>query len=171
MLGALRGGGGDVPTFELPRALALDPQADFSELELQLEQELCRGHADRAASAKNRSRNTDRADDVVAVIDTAVLFVADSGNRLVQALDRRGRLESAWRGLPEVWGLALDGGDAVVLAAKYAHRVLVCDRSGRLLRELGGPGSGVRLRHPAAVAVDQHGRVWVRDEVRVSLLR
>jgi len=112
----------------------------------------------------------------VAVDGQGTVYVSDTGNARIQKFGSDGTFLAGW-GVGDVrpfnlGKLAVDDAGRVYALEGLDSRVLVFTNTGRLVRTIGSPGSGLgQLQSPYGLAVDRHGKVYVADtgNVRVSI--
>jgi DNA-binding beta-propeller fold protein YncE len=97
------------------------------------------------------------------------LYVADLTDR-IQVFDRDGKFLRAWR-MPGLnvdgpSGLTVDRQGRVLVADTHFYRVLIYDRQGRLLKQLGDGIQGTepgRFGYPTDVVIDRAGNYYVAE--------
>lgn len=108
----------------------------------------------------------------VAVDKAGSIFISDSKLGKVFCLTREGRMEYAVGGdqlFQRPTGLAVGDGRLFVVETA-AHRVLIFDAAGHLLKSFGQRGKGPgEFNYPTAVALDKEGRVYVVDTLNFRI--
>jgi DNA-binding beta-propeller fold protein YncE len=97
------------------------------------------------------------------------LYIADLTDR-IQVFDRDGKFLRAWR-MPGLnvdgpSGLTVDRHGRVLVADTHFYRVMIYDRQGRLLRQLGDGIQGTepgRFGYPTDVVIDRAGNFYVAE--------
>ena len=97
------------------------------------------------------------------------LYLADLTDR-IQVFDRDGKFLRAWR-MPALnidgpSGLTIDRLGRLLVADTHFYRVLVCDRSGKILLQLGDGIQGTekgRFGYPTDVVIDRAGNYYVAE--------
>ncbi len=103
----------------------------------------------------------------IAIAPDGAVFVADKSGR-IQRFDRKGLHQTSWH-MPEYQagkptGMTVDLRGRLFVADTHYHRVLVFDRDGNKLMQLGtyGKGDG-QFIFPTDVAVDRDGFIYVSE--------
>jgi DNA-binding beta-propeller fold protein YncE len=97
------------------------------------------------------------------------LYLADLTDR-IQVFDRDGRFQRAWR-MPALnvdgpSGLSVDRHGRVLVADTHFYRVMIYDRQGRLLQQLGDGIQGTepgRFGYPTDAVIDREGNFYVAE--------
>lgn len=97
------------------------------------------------------------------------LYIADLTDR-IQVFDRDGKFLRAWR-MPGLnvdgpSGLTVDRHERVLVADTHFYRVMIYDRQGRLLRQIGDGVQGTepgRFGYPTDVVIDRAGNFYVSE--------
>jgi DNA-binding beta-propeller fold protein YncE len=103
--------------------------------------------------------------------DGRTLYVADTGNNAIRALDIPTRRVATFAGtaLASPWDLAL-AGDRLFIAMAGSHQVWVTDLAGKLVKSFAGTGAegtedgpreGATLAQPSGLAYDGAGRLYI----------
>jgi TolA-binding protein len=94
------------------------------------------------------------------------ILVADEKKNRVYRYDRQNQYLGMFPDAKErkIARMILDGEGGIVCLDRDERTIRVYDESGRLLRALGGKGTGLELRKPADVAVDPARNLYVADE-------
>ncbi|MFN2251031.1 MAG: VWA domain-containing protein [Anaerolineae bacterium] len=158
-----------VPGVYHPEGVALSPDGIMYVAETgnhRVSSWLINGDADKRWGSRGPGRGQFEAPEDVAVdADLDRLYVADTGNRRVQVLNRRtGVFQDSWTdvGLPRGVAVASDG--TVYVSDADGHRVLAFDPEGSLVGTLGEPGrDDGQLDAPLGVSVGPDGLVYVAD--------
>jgi sugar lactone lactonase YvrE len=94
------------------------------------------------------------------------ILVADEKKSRIYRYDRQYQYLGMFPDAKErkITRMILDGEGGIVCLDRDERTIRVYDESGRLLRALGGKGSGLELRKPVDVAVDPSRNLYVADE-------
>jgi sugar lactone lactonase YvrE len=96
------------------------------------------------------------------------VYIADTGNRRVQKFSADGRFLQALGGegslipLRKPVDVEVDSGGRIYVADALGHQVVQLSAFGALLKTWGGAG-GEAVEAPQAVAVDQHGNLYLAE--------
>ncbi len=95
--------------------------------------------------------------------DSGTVYVCDTGNRRVQALDREGRFVRAipipgWSA-PGEPHIEVDAGEILYVSDPSGGAVLAIDASGSVRRKIESGDDGVRFASPTGLAIDRKNRI------------